>query len=237
MWNEKFHFLFSYLCNMEEKIRTALMSCPLFAQMDGKEIESVMENVNYKTVEFSKGEIIALAGIPCRYADIVVGGSLICSMASLSGKQIEISRLSRGNMIAPAYLFSQNHAMPVSVKADNKVELLRISKENFKLLTDNNLQIRSNFIRLLSDINVFLTGEIRVLSLYTVREKVAHLLRKLVKEQGSSFIHLDRSRQEIAQSFGIQKFSLLRVLSQLEKEGAIRIAGKDIQIIDLKLIR
>lgn len=81
---------------MEEKIRTALMSCPLFAQMDGKEIESVMENVNYKTVEFSKGEIIALAGIPCRYADIVVGGSLICSMASLSGKQLEVSRLSRG---------------------------------------------------------------------------------------------------------------------------------------------
>jgi CRP-like cAMP-binding protein len=237
MWNEKFHFLFSYLCNMEEKTKTSLMACPLFDQIAGDEIESIMESIHYKTIRFSKGDIIILAGIPCRYADIVITGSLICSMAALSGKQIEVSRLSSGNMIAPAYLFSQNHAMPVSVKADNKVELLRISKENFKLLTDNNLQIRSNFIRLLSDINVFLTGEIRVLSLYTVREKVAHLLRKLVKEQGSSFIHLDRSRQEIAQSFGIQKFSLLRVLSQLEKEGAIRIAGKDIQIIDLKLIR
>ncbi|MCH4019051.1 MAG: Crp/Fnr family transcriptional regulator [Prevotella sp.] len=222
---------------MEEKIRTALMSCPLFAQMDGKEIESVMENVNYKTVEFSKGEIIALAGIPCRYADIVVGGSLICSMASLSGKQIEISRLSRGNMIAPAYLFSQDHAMPVSVETDTKAEILRMSKESFRTLADSNRQVRMNFIRLLSDLNVFLTGKIKILSLYTVREKVAYLIRKIADEQDSNLIHLDRSRQEIAKSFGIQKFSLLRVLSHFEQEGAIKIDGKDIQIINSKLIR
>jgi CRP-like cAMP-binding protein len=125
---------------MEEKTKTSLMACPLFDQIAGDEIESIMESIHYKTIRFSKGDIIILAGIPCRYADIVITGSLICSMAALSGKQIEVSRLSSGNMIAPAYLFSQNHAMPVSVKADNKVELLRISKENFKLLTDNNLQ-------------------------------------------------------------------------------------------------
>lgn len=222
---------------MEEKAKTALLSCPLFDKIEGEELETIMEDIPYKTIEFSKGDIITVAGMPCRYADIVIRGSLICSMAALSGKQIEVSRLSSGDIIAPAYLFSDNHAIPVSVKADSKTELLRISKESLKIISERHLQIGLNFIRLLSNINVFLTGKIRVLSLYTVREKVAYLLRKIAKEQGSHLIHLDRSRQEIAQSFGIQKFSLLRVLSNFEQEGAIKIDGKDIQILDLRLIK
>ena len=45
-------------------------------------------------------------------------------------------------------------------------------------------------------------------------------------------MHLERSRQEIADSFGIQKFSLLRVLSDFEKEGAIEIHGRTIKILN-----
>lgn len=61
---------------------------------------------------------------------------------------------------------------------------------------------------------------------------MAYLLLELSKEQQSLEIHLQRSRQEIADSFGIQKFSLLRVLSDFEKEGALEINGKVITIID-----
>ena len=89
-----------------------------------------------------------------------------------------------------------------------------------------------NFIRILSNIDVFLTRKMKILSLFTVREKVAYLLLERAGEQGSDEIHLERSRQEIADSFGIQKFSLLRVLSDLEKEGVIEIKGKNIKILD-----
>ena len=91
-----------------------------------------------------------------------------------------------------------------------------------------------NYIRVLSNIDVFLTQKMRVLSLFTVREKVAYLLLEQAGEQGSDTIHLHRSRQAIADSFGIQKFSLLRVLSDLEKEEIIQIKGKEIKIIDRK---
>ena len=55
---------------------------------------------------------------------------------------------------------------------------------------------------------------------------------KLQGRQVVSEVHLQRSRQEIADSFGIQKFSLLRVLSDFEKEGAIEIKGKVIKILN-----
>lgn len=217
---------------MEQRILEALEKCPLFAGMSPTEIEITMSGVDYKLVHYDHHDIYALAGMPCRNADIIVEGVLICRMSALSGKQVEVSRLRTGNIIAPAFIFGKDNGMPVGVETDTKVTVLRISKSNFARLLRDNWQLTENFIHVLSNINVFLTKRMRVLSLFTVREKVAWLLLERAGEQGSNVIHLYRSRQEIADSFGIQKFSLLRVLSDLQKDGAIKINGREITIID-----
>jgi len=61
---------------------------------------------------------------------------------------------------------------------------------------------------------------------------VAQYLIKMATEQQSRTIRLDVSRQEMADIFGIQKFSLLRCLSEFEEKGAIRIEGKTITILN-----
>ena len=210
----------------------ALRSCPLFAGMSDIEIELTLGNVSHQLVSLPSHEIYALAGMPCKYVDVVVSGRLICRMAALSGKQVEVSRLHCGNMVAPAFIFSKDRSLPVSVETEGKVQLFRMRPEELKRLLDVEETIRMNFIRILSNIDVFLTRKMKILSLFTVREKVAYLLLERAGEQGSDEIHLERSRQEIADSFGIQKFSLLRVLSDLEKEGVIEIKGKNIKILD-----
>ena len=210
----------------------ALRSCPLFAGMSEIEIELTLGNVSHQLVSLPSHEVYALAGMPCKYVDIVVNGILICRMAALSGKQVEVSRLHSGNMVAPAFIFSKDRSLPVSVETDGKVQLFRMRPEELKRLIDMDESIRMNYIRILSNIDVFLTQKMKVLSLFTVREKVAYLLMERAGEQGSNEVHLERSRQEIADSFGIQKFSLLRVLSDFEKEGAIEIHGRIIKILD-----
>ena len=92
--------------------------------------------------------------------------------------------------------------------------------------------LRRNFITILSNIDVFLTKRLRVLSLFTVREKIGYFLKEASGKQGSNIVQLDKSRQEIAESFGIQKFSLLRTMSELAEAGAIRVEGKRITILD-----
>ena len=104
-------------------------------------------------------------------------------------------------------------------------------------LLDQDDKIRMNFIRVLSNIDVFLTHKMKVLSLFTVREKVTYMLLEQAGRQGSDVIKLDKSRQEIADSFGIQKYSLLRVLAELAKNEAIRIEGKTITILDRKKMK
>ena len=127
--------------------------------------------------------------------------------------------------------------MPVGVETDTDVTVLRIQKAMFRNLINTNEQVRDNFIRVLSNINAFLTHRMRILSLFTVKEKVAYLLLERAGEQATNVIHLERSRQEIADSFGIQKFSLLRVLSDFVKAGAISINGREVTILDRTKMR
>lgn len=215
-----------------DQMMQVLQKCPLFAGMSTLSIDLALGNISYQIINFAPRDVYTLAGMPCRFADIVLSGSLICRMVSLSGKQVEVTRLRPGNLIAPAFIFAKNNSMPVSVETDSEVTLLRMTPQTLKKLIDDDADIRMNYIRSLSNIDVFLTHKMKVLSLFTVREKVAYLLLERAGEQNSKTIRLTRSRQEIADSFGIQKFSLLRVLSEFEKEGVIRVDGKTIEIID-----
>lgn len=217
---------------MEKKVIDALLCCPLFAGLNEIEIEMTLINTHYSVVKYDKNDVYALAGMPCKHVDIIISGDLVCRMSSLSGKQVEVSKLRKGNMVAPAFIFAKDKSLPVSVETETKVELFRMLPSELKVFIDNDEKIRMNFIHTLSNIDVFLTQKMKVLSLFTVREKVAYLLLERAGEKGSNEVHLTRSRKEIADSFGIQKFSLLRVLSDFEKEGAIAINGKDITILD-----
>lgn len=217
---------------MDKTVLQALVRCPLFFGMSETEIDIALAGVSYKLVNYDRHDIYALTGMPFKSADIVIRGILVCRMSSLSGKQVEVSRLRSGNIVAPALIFGKDSSMPVSVETDTEVTVFCMQKPEFQALLAANETVTLNFVHVLSNIDIFLTERMRVLSLYTIREKVAYLLMERAGEQGSNTIHLERSRQEIADSFGIQKFSLLRVLSDFAKEGAIKVNGREITILD-----
>ncbi len=217
---------------MEVSMYEILTNSPFFNGLTAKEIKELLQTVNYKIVEYPAKEIYTLAGMPCKYADFILKGELISRMTGLSSKQVQIDRLKACVLIAPAFIFAKNNAMPVSVETAQHTTIMRMMPSELKHLIDTNERIRMNFIQLLSSIDVFLTQKLRMLSLFTVREKVAYFLMKAAKEQQSRTIKLSNSRQEIADTFGIQKFSLLRCLSEFEDNGAIKIDGKQITILN-----
>ena len=216
---------------MEKIIKNALTRCPLFNDVSEQRLEQIVAGAKHKLVKFDKKDIYILAGMPYRHVDIVVEGEMVARMVSLSGKSVEVSRLVVGDLVAPAFIFAKDNLMPVSVETEKETTVMRMSKADFVELIDTDPMLRRNFIATLSNIDVFLT-KMRVLSLFTVREKVGYFLKEASGKQGSNVVLLDKSRQEIAESFGIQKFSLLRTMSELQEAGAIRVEGKRITILD-----
>ena len=170
---------------MKESIFVTLQKCTVFEGFTPEEIREALSMVSYRMVELAARETYVLAGMPCRYADIIVEGEMIARMSGLSGKQAQIERLGESMLIAPAYIFAHNNEMPVSVETSKKTTLLRMRPSELKLLIDTDERIRWNFIQHLSRIDIFLSQKMRMLSLFSVKEKVAQYLIKMATEQQS----------------------------------------------------
>ena len=222
---------------MEQNIINAMKGCSLFQDIGEQELSNILNNCPHKTITFIRNECYCLCGDMCRNVDIVVSGEMVVRMTGLSGRQVEVTKEKRGDIIAPCYIFSTDKRLPVEITPSERTTILRLSTDTLDNLVERNATIRRNFIRVLSDIATFLAERISFLSLMTAHEKIICFLRSEVTAQHSLHLTLSLSRQRIADSFGIQKFSLLRCLADLSRQGIIRVEGKVIDILDIRRLK
>ncbi len=217
---------------MEKSLLCALKNCALFQNMSLSAIENVLKGVSIRLVHYGKNDVYAVSGGECRYTDIMITGSMIARMTGLSGRQVEVIRLKRGDVIAPCFLYSSQSSLPVTIETEDRVSVMRFSMDALHALIDNNMIVRWNFIRMLSDLSHYLVTKIKFLSLMTLREKILYLIHSETMQQDSKTIVLARSRQRIADSLAVQKYSVLRCLSDLVRQGIISVKGRVITVID-----
>lgn len=219
---------------MDRNTLKALQLCPLFLGFEPEEIYFALEKVPYKLLRFDKKEFYILAGTPCKYVDIVVHGEMSVRITGPSGKSMQVTTKVMGSLLAPSFLFAKDNAIPVSMECTKPTTLLRMTPEILQKLMDNDQRIRANFILHLSNTCNYLAAKVRMLTLHTVREKVAIFLLQEAKRNNSDTFTLTKSRQTIADSFAIQKFSLQRSFREFAKEGILLINGKHVTILKKK---
>lgn len=222
---------------MERKrISKILAGSPLFRGLEEEEIDRLLQNANYKILEYRKNKIYTLEGTSCLYADVVLKGMVVAYMVGNSGKSVLMGKIGEGGLIAPAFIFAENHAMPVTVKVDMPTTVIRFNPADVMRLIDTDEVIRHNFIVIISNLVTRLTGKIHMLSMLTAKGKLAQYLREQCREQQSNVVTIGCSRQELADQFGIQKYSLSRAFAQLAEAGIIGISGRIITITDPKAL-
>lgn len=215
---------------MEEKknIEEALLHCPLFKGIKADAAKDMVLSAGAKIITLEKNSIYTFSGMPMRFADIVISGVLLCRMSTMRGRMVQITKLRQGNMVSPVLLFGKDNHFPVSIEAASGVQLLRMSPDRFKVLLLADSRLTLNFIYLVSNVGIWLTKELRGLTLTTIREKVVNYLLEKSQEQQSDNIILSQSQQEIADTFGIQKYSLQRVFAEMRELGIISMKGREI---------
>jgi CRP-like cAMP-binding protein len=217
---------------MERYVLKALQRCPLFDGFAVKDIEQMMENISYQLIKIDKKEVYLPAGALCKFADIVITGEIIARMEGPSGKYMQITTRSPGELMNSAFIFGKNKTIPVNLVANKPTTILRMTPRSMQMLLNIDERFRFNFIQLLSGFCDNLARKVRMLTLHTVREKVAIYLLELSKQKNSDNFMLQKSRQEIAESFAIQKFSLQRCLKEFASNGVIQLNGKQIVILN-----
>ncbi len=212
-----------------------LKQCPLFRNLEESEIITLMHTVRYRIYRCRKGQIWVSAGSVCQYADIIISGEMVAYVTGPSGNVIRMAAHQSGKLLAPAFLFATDNHYPVTVEATIDTTILRLWPTDLDKMMHDDQRLMQNYIQLLSNIISQLTKKVRMLSM-SVREKVCIFLLEQSRQQQTNNILLPMSRQEIADHFGIQKYSLLRCLNELKREGAIRVEGRHIQLLSQLIV-
>ncbi|MCR5131308.1 MAG: Crp/Fnr family transcriptional regulator [Prevotella sp.] len=215
---------------MNTETLEGLMACPLFNGISQDEVIEMMHTIRYRLLSYRKGDLFAMAGNPCLYADIVVSGEMAASLMGPSGRIVRITMHHSGNMLAPAFIFAQDNHYPVTVEALKDTQVFRVSAADMERLLQTDSRLARNYIRILSNIISYLTKKVGMLSM-TVKEKIELFLEEECKRQQTRLLSINMTRQEMADYFGIQKYSLQRSLKELQDEGTIRIDGRTIQLL------
>ena len=221
---------------MDLAVIRALQACPLFTGLTKKDIETIMKGVEYSLVKYEKKELYTKEGQLAENVDIVVTGGMSGRTQSSSGKCVKITWNTIGKLMTPASIFSGKN-VPVTIETDRQTILLRMKPETLQKLFAIDQRIQMNFIRLISIEAVEMAIRVKKLTLYTVREKLASYLLDIAKRTNKDQFMIETSRQELANMFAIQKFSLQRVLSEFQKEGIIRANRKWFTILDREKLK
>jgi CRP-like cAMP-binding protein len=209
-----------------------IRKCPLFEGLTDNEIIDLMHAIRYRVIRLYKGDFLFVAGEDCLHANILLDGEVVAYLEGASDRYIRMSTFHAGNMFAPAFLFAQVRKYPVMVQATTNTKVLRILSADFEQLLELDSRLYKNFTVILSNLIAGLTKKVEML-LLSVRDKIIFFLKEEQRHQQSNTIRLSMSRQELADHFGIQKYSLQRALNELQESGAIRIDGKTIEILKL----
>ena len=215
---------------MDIETLEGIRKCPLFKGLTDNEIIDLMHAVRYRVIRLYKGDFLFVASEECFHANLLIDGEVVAYLEGASDRYIRMSTFHAGNMFAPAFLFAQDRRYPVTVQATTITKVLRIQSVDFERLLELDSRLAKNFTVILSNLIAGLTKKVEML-LLSVRDKIMFFLKEEQHRQQSNTIKLSMSRQELADYFGIQKYSLQRALNELQESGAIRIDGKTIEIL------
>lgn len=206
---------------MLSKNYEVISKCQLFKNLSKEEINEICEISSTKVVKYHKNEMIFDEGDHCEALSIILRGKVELSTYFVSGDVSNLITLNPGDIFGEAILFSHLNDYPISVTALANTEILQLTKHDIMQIMEAHPKFLENYLALLSKKLLFLNDKFKLLSLSSIRGKIAHVLIKLSKEQNSKEVKLPFSKEKMALHICTRRPSLSRELSKMKSDGLI----------------
>jgi CRP-like cAMP-binding protein len=213
-----------------------LTSCPICSKIQIDDQEQFLLDLKCTMKAYAKNEVIVRQGDVCDSLYMLTLGSVKTEMITENGNILGIEIMKAPRPLAPAFLFSDNNHFPVDVTALEEVEIMKIPKQEIMRLMMTNPDFMKQFLTYNSNRTQFLTNRLQLLSIKTIKGKVAHFLFENSTGEGIPFI-INRNQTELADFFGVARPSLARSLSEMVQDGIISINKKEYRILHSKELR
>ncbi|MBQ3437673.1 MAG: Crp/Fnr family transcriptional regulator [Fusobacterium sp.] len=202
----------------------------IFKGLTSEEIKDILGKIRYETKSYKNKENIAFRGDKINGLNIIIKGSISTEMLAKDGNIRKIEKLEESDVLASAFIFGTNNFYPVDLVAENKVEILNISRENFLKILSLENRILENFLNEISNKTQFLSAKIwSSVNNKTIGEKFSEFIKN---KQKNNELKID-NLQDLADSFGVARPSLSRVLREyIEEKKLERIGRNRYKILD-----
>ncbi len=207
--------------------------CPLFIGIDDEVIKDFLSRAVSEIRTFHKGEHVVRQGDPITFLNLLVEGIVRTEMITAEGNLVEIEFIEAVRPLAPAFIFSDRHRFPVDAIAMDKSVVCMIPKSIFLKEMMMNETLLRNFLRLNSNMTVFLSGKVQMLSIKSLRAKLSlYILENTTSDQNSFF--LKRTQTQLAEYFGVQRPSLARTIGEMINDGVISLYKRELTVLNRK---
>ena len=191
----------------------------LFDGIENGELEQLLPCLGGRRVRFDEGDYIFMAGGRADQVGMVLSGSVLVFSDDFWGNRTIMAHVERGGLFGEAFSFARVEALPVSVTAAEKTEVLFIR----------------NMLKILAEKNMALTQKIGHMGKRSTREKILSYLSEQAGKAGGESFSIPLNRQEMADYLAVDRSALSKELGRLEKEGQISFHKNQFQLLKAQL--
>jgi cAMP-binding proteins - catabolite gene activator and regulatory subunit of cAMP-dependent protein kinases len=192
--------------------------------------DAFLSDVRFSIRKYEKGDVIVTQGSRYESLYILIKGEIVTEMADEKGDFMKIEQIKAPNPLATGFLFSTDNRSPVSAICRVPCMLVAIPKDNVYFLMRKYEEFMMAFLAYISNKVSFLSEKLRLVSLRTIRAKLAYYLLK--ESAGKSTFQLKTSKEGIARLFSVSRPALVKVMMEMAAEGIIEVDRREIKIND-----
>lgn len=202
-----------------------LNKCILFKNFNENDLKSILNCLDTKVKNYSKNDIVILAGSKVDTIGIVLSGNLQITKEDYDGNRIIVSSIEKSEIFAEALVCANIDKSPITVISSDKSSVLYISLKNILGVCSESctfhIKLISNLLNVIAKKNVILNEKIEILSKKTIEEKLISYLTNQMNLHGKNTFTIPFNRNELADFLGVNRSSLSRELSNMQENGML----------------
>ena len=176
----------------------------------------ILEQENFQSKFFPKGTVLFHEGDECQNIGLVKTGYIRIQSYSIKGTEIVYNEIKPNDFFGVHLVFDRNNKYRGDVVAIEDSQIFVISKVEFQRLMQENTELLLEFMKLESSFVKSLNQHIKLLSLSSAEERFIFYLQS----NGGQITY--KSITTLAQSVHLERETLSRLISKLEKRHLIR---------------
>lgn len=208
----------------------------LFADFQNEQIEHLLRFIGTETATYKDREPLYLEDDECDRIGIILKGAVELQTIFQSGKVITHLTLGPSDVFGEGLLFSAENRYPVSIHSKGNSEILYIRKDHLIHGLLHHPILLQNFLSLLSNKLYFMNNKVKILSLSTLRKKIAFFLLEQYRLRGTRTFEIPLNRKRLAEHLAVERPSLSRELIRMREDGLIDFEQSSFKILDLEAL-